>query len=199
MNWSIFVSGVALMLNALVIGFWKPWLGAYGGEKGKNLARKEDLDAILAEVRAVTITQKEIETKLSGDLWNLQMRRNEKKELYGQLLATIHEMLSANSMMRAVVNIDRGRISQEEATKLDQRLNAALMEFTKSERELIRLSGQAAIFASQECATLLTTTLNIPRGDDFLSGSQLLLSFRRLADMNSRMIAFAKTDLGITT
>ena len=59
-------------LTAAIFGIWKPWLGAYGGEKGKNLARKEDLTEILAEVRAVTITQKEIETKLAGDLWRKQ-------------------------------------------------------------------------------------------------------------------------------
>ena len=72
MDWSLMVSGAALALNAVVIGFWKPWLGAYGGEKGKNLARKEDLDTILAEVRAVTFTQKEIETTLNNGMWNRQ-------------------------------------------------------------------------------------------------------------------------------
>ena len=68
MDWSLVISGAGFTLNALVIGFWRPWLSAYGGEKGKNLARKEDLSEILAEVRAVTKTQKEIESKLAGDL-----------------------------------------------------------------------------------------------------------------------------------
>jgi hypothetical protein len=40
----------AVILNNLILYFWKPWLGAYGAEKAKNLARKEDLDKILSEV-----------------------------------------------------------------------------------------------------------------------------------------------------
>ena len=52
---------------------WKPWAGAYAGEKGKNFARKEDLNEILAEVWAVTATQREIEAKITGELWKRQM------------------------------------------------------------------------------------------------------------------------------
>jgi hypothetical protein len=84
MNWWTFVYVLAAgALNALILGIWKPWGAAYAGEKGKNLARKEDLDAILAEVRAVTITQKEIEHKLAGDLWNQQVLWNQKRDIYG--------------------------------------------------------------------------------------------------------------------
>lgn len=75
-------------LTWLGAAFFKPWSSAYSEEKGKNYARQEDIDKILAEVRAVTITQKEIEKKLSGDLWHEQQRRNEKKELYIQFFAT---------------------------------------------------------------------------------------------------------------
>jgi hypothetical protein len=54
-DWISWLQGIALVaLNNLVLLFWKPWAGAYAGEKGKNLARKEDLNEILAEVRAVT-------------------------------------------------------------------------------------------------------------------------------------------------
>jgi len=56
--------GIALVaFNVLVVLIWKPWAGAYAGEKGKNFARKEDLDAVLNEVRAVAMTQREIEAK----------------------------------------------------------------------------------------------------------------------------------------
>jgi membrane protein implicated in regulation of membrane protease activity len=70
--WEIASPFVGATLVLLAFWFWKPWAGAYASENGKNLARKEDLDAILAEVRAVTIAQKEIEHKLSGDLWHRQ-------------------------------------------------------------------------------------------------------------------------------
>jgi adenylosuccinate lyase len=72
--------------NAVIFGFWKPWLGAYGGEKGKNLARKEDLATILAEVRAVTNTQKEIEATLNSGEWNRQTLWVHKRDAYADVL-----------------------------------------------------------------------------------------------------------------
>src|SRR6267154_6061151 len=103
MTWAELFAGAAFILNAIVIGFWKPWLGAYGGEKGKNLARKEDLDAILAEVRAVTIAQKEIEAKLTGDLWRQQTVRAEKRTLYGDIMLSLHHAaLASQSLLNAV-------------------------------------------------------------------------------------------------
>lgn len=78
-------------LNALIFCLWKPWLGAYGSEKGKNLARKEDLDLLVAEVKAVTRGQEEIKSQLAGDLWSKQTLWNEKKSVYAQLLNSIHE------------------------------------------------------------------------------------------------------------
>lgn len=79
MDWTLVYVIVGVTLNTLVMYVWKPWTAAYVGEKGKTLARKEDLNEILAEVRAVTITQKEIEAKLAGDLWNRQMLWNQKR------------------------------------------------------------------------------------------------------------------------
>ena len=41
------INTVALaVLYVLVLGVWKPWSAAYAREKGKNLARKEDLSLI---------------------------------------------------------------------------------------------------------------------------------------------------------
>jgi hypothetical protein len=61
MDWNWLYVAAAVVINRLIFAVWNPWAGAYAGEKGKNFARKEDLDAILAEVRSVTAIQKEIE------------------------------------------------------------------------------------------------------------------------------------------
>src|SRR5215831_14476314 len=60
-------------------------------EHGKNLARKEDLENIVAEVRAITATQKEIEAKISGDAWRRQWILDHKREFYVDLLKLISE------------------------------------------------------------------------------------------------------------
>src|SRR6266478_298890 len=90
--WNILSPLISAGLTTIILWFWKPWVGAYAGEKGKTLARKEDLDAILAEVRAVTIAQKEIESNLSGDLWHRQTRWNEKKDIYTQLIDIVDKI-----------------------------------------------------------------------------------------------------------
>jgi membrane protein implicated in regulation of membrane protease activity len=97
MDWT-WLYGVAFVaLNNLVLYFWKPWADAYAGEKGKNLARKEDLAAILAEVRAVAIAQKEIDAKISGELWERQCRLNQKRDAYANLLIALNRLNEVHS------------------------------------------------------------------------------------------------------
>src|SRR5580700_7756163 len=95
MDWTLIYVVGGVTLNALVLGVWKPWAKAYSEEKGKTLARKEDLAEILAEVRAVTIIQKEIEAKLTGEQWDRQMRWNQKRDLYIDLLSTSQDAAEA--------------------------------------------------------------------------------------------------------
>ena len=71
---------------AWISGAVVTFFGAYLAAKGKNLARKEDLDGLVAEVRAVTIVQKEIEAKISGDLWERQWRLDQKRDAYARLM-----------------------------------------------------------------------------------------------------------------
>lgn len=95
MDWNFIYIIAGAILNALILGIWKPWGGAYAGEKGKNFARKEDLNEILAEVRAVTITQKEIEANMAGELWNRQMIWNNKRDTYAALFKAKDQMENA--------------------------------------------------------------------------------------------------------
>ena len=97
MEWSWIPSSAVAIANAIALAVWKPWAQAYAGEKGKNLARKEDLDIILAEVRAITATQKEIEAKISGDLWMRQWRLNQTRDAYVGLLRALSGLLGAHA------------------------------------------------------------------------------------------------------
>jgi len=47
-------------------------LGSYLKKKGENLATHEDIDKLVDQVQAVTKATKEIETKISSDLWDRQ-------------------------------------------------------------------------------------------------------------------------------
>ena len=48
------------LLHALIPGFWKLWLRAYGGEKGKNIAHKEDLGVIICGSKGVTAAKRRL-------------------------------------------------------------------------------------------------------------------------------------------
>jgi type IV secretory pathway VirB4 component len=80
-------------LSAWVIAGGAAYFGAYVAAKGKNLARKEDLDGLVAEVRAVTIVQKEIEAKISDKVWERQWRLDQKRDNYSQMLRAISDYM----------------------------------------------------------------------------------------------------------
>jgi hypothetical protein len=57
------------------------YLGSYFKKKGENLATHEDINKLVDQVRAVTTTTKEIEAKISGDLWDRQKQWELKRDI----------------------------------------------------------------------------------------------------------------------
>jgi hypothetical protein len=70
----------ALALVPFLSGGLGAYFGGYLKQKGENLAKKEDLDHLIQEVAVVTQTTKEIENKLSDEVWNRQRRWELKRE-----------------------------------------------------------------------------------------------------------------------
>jgi len=63
---------VIVPLIAFVAGGLGSFLGAYLKKKGENLATREDIDGLVEQVRAVTQAAKEIEAKISDQVWDRQ-------------------------------------------------------------------------------------------------------------------------------
>jgi hypothetical protein len=155
--WNILSPFVGAGLTVIVFWFWKPWAAAYSEEKGKNLARKEDLDAIVAEMRAVTIAQKEIEHKLSDALWNRQVQWNQKKEIYSELLAASNDISSACALIPRLKELDAKAPSQQHTGPIATAFSEALNKIHASSRRLSKNSARARIFASEECVSAIDT------------------------------------------
>jgi hypothetical protein len=68
-----------LLPTALLAGAGA-FLGFYLKKKGENLATHEDIDRLNDQVRVVTTTTKEIEAKISGDLWDRQKQWELKRD-----------------------------------------------------------------------------------------------------------------------
>lgn len=57
------------------------YFGAYLKKKGENLATHEDIKQVIEQVRTVTTVTKEIESKISNDVWDRQKRWELKREV----------------------------------------------------------------------------------------------------------------------
>jgi hypothetical protein len=76
------------------------FLGSYLKRKGENLATHEDIGRLVDQVRAVTKATKEIEAKISDDVWDRQKRWELKREVLFETmkkLALVRERLAATA------------------------------------------------------------------------------------------------------
>lgn len=90
------VAGCVLTLVVILLTeHWK----SYAGRKGENLATHEDIDMVLEQVKAVTQTTKEIEAKISTDVWDKQKRWELKRDT---LFAVAKELSSMENALIAL-------------------------------------------------------------------------------------------------
>ena len=88
-----------LVLAAVFAGVGA-YLGFYLKKKGENLATHEDVQQLVRQVGAVTQATKEIEAKISNDLWSRQQRWEVQK---AALLDTLKELASAEAALWRMV------------------------------------------------------------------------------------------------
>jgi len=151
LDWVPIIVAVTALSGQILIGlmlyFWKLWLRAYGAEKAKNLARKEDLEEILLEVRAVTVTQKQIEAKLSGTEWNRQILWNKRAELYSSVMSIVCELEDSTIKLR-ILESQILRDPSELQLARDRRLALNL--------SLRKLEGPMSLFATSAACEALS-------------------------------------------
>jgi len=68
---------VLAFLGSVAGGF----AGAYAKKKGENLATKEDIGDVVEQMRVVTQTTKEIEARISSEVWDRQKQWEMKREV----------------------------------------------------------------------------------------------------------------------
>ena len=194
MNWTFAISVANLCLLAVGLGFWKPWLGAYGGEKGKNLARKEDLDAILTEVKAVTAATKEIESKLAGDLWNRQTIWNQRRDLYGTAIRLVHSLGGTYTRLQFVAAELAVATPNTNIAALKAQVRVHLKTLNDSLDELRQTNSLLEIFGENNCPGQIWEYILSDKADDSEAFKQrCMASFSLIASL----VKAAKNDLGI--
>ena len=94
-----------LVLTALVAGVGG-YFGAYWKQKGKNLATHEDIDKLVDQVAAVTQTTKEIEAKISNEMWDRQKRWELKRDVLFQATKRLADAEDALLSIDSVLQVE---------------------------------------------------------------------------------------------
>jgi hypothetical protein len=92
------VWGLSIIVALFVGGFLK----SYMSKKGENLATHEDISKLVEQVEAVTRATKEIEAKISDEVWNRQKLWEMKREIIFQTIKTMAHVDSQLESLNAV-------------------------------------------------------------------------------------------------
>ncbi len=88
---------VIVPLLSLVGAGFGAYLGSYLKKKGENLATREDVGELVKQVAAVTQTTKEIEAKISSEVWDRQRHWEMKRDALfdaARRLEAMHDALT---------------------------------------------------------------------------------------------------------
>jgi hypothetical protein len=94
-------------LTTLVSGGVGLYLGAYLKKKGENLATQEDIAKLVEQMKVVTKATKEIEAKISDEVWNRQRQWELKREVLFGLVKTIGDLSDKLTALHAVYQVSR--------------------------------------------------------------------------------------------
>ena len=111
---------IALGFAAIAGAFFGWFLKPYLGKKGQDPATHEDIDKVLDEVRAVTRATKEVEARLSGEIWDRQKRWELKRDVLFEAVrksAAVHQALMK---VHAVYQADKAATARGEPGRVDE-------------------------------------------------------------------------------
>jgi hypothetical protein len=80
---------IYLPLTTLLSAFVGSYLAGYLKKKGESLATHEDFQAVLAELQETTRATKQIEAKISDEMWDRQKRWELRKEIFLEMLRAV--------------------------------------------------------------------------------------------------------------
>lgn len=103
------VAAVAVVV-ALFIGYFRGYLT----QKGQNLVTHEDIEELVDQLRAVTTATKEIEARISNEVWDRQKRWELKRDLLIEMVKKTMALQVALQRLQAVRLTSKGTNSPED-------------------------------------------------------------------------------------
>jgi hypothetical protein len=116
---------IAWGLTTLVGSFIGSYLASYLKKKGENRAIREDLADLLKQVRAVTTTTKEIEAKISTEVWDRQKRWEMKRDVLFEATKRLVELEKALMKLETTFDAVRKNLPNVAVELLQLKLEAS--------------------------------------------------------------------------
>jgi hypothetical protein len=148
--------GLVVFVSSSVSAGAGAFLGSYLKKKGENLATKEDFGDLVKQVQAVTTATKEIENKLSHEVWNRQKQWKLKREVLFELTKAMSSAVDALTTVYSFYETERKRSGPMPPARQEKELSV-----TASFSDAATAFDNATILATILCGTdLQTAALN---------------------------------------
>lgn len=139
-----------------LLGSWAgSFLGAYLKKKGENLATQEDIKKLVAQVSAVTTATKEIESKITSDLWDKQKRWELKREVLIETTKRIARAKTALTHLCAVYTTEKAAQEKGRPARMEKRIEVGA-EWTLAANELDEATSLVALACGPEVQKAVT-------------------------------------------
>jgi hypothetical protein len=138
---------IYLLLSMLVSAFVGSYLAGYLRKKGENLATHEDINKLVAQVAAVTTATKEIEAKISNEVWERQRRWEIKKDAVFETMRELSTVLT--TLGHLMTNYS---VPPDESTRLEMQKmrNDAYREYQSAHASFVRARMLAMVVSGKE-------------------------------------------------
>ena len=162
----------AVTVVSFISGGVGAYLGSYLKRKAENLATHEDIEKLVDQVRAVTTATKEIEAKISSDVWDRQKQWELKREILFNAAKTLskieNKLLSPHTFWRMRMSEEiqgeesKIRLENQYATEWQE----AFSSFEETETLVSVTCSKETMMALAELGDLLRkTAAKIVNGD----------------------------------
>lgn len=173
---------------AAVAGLWiGSYLTSYMKKKGENLATHEDIDKLVAQMVAVTQATKEIESKISDDVWDRQKRWEMKRDAMfaaAKNLYAMHEaLLMLNSTWTVVKNSSNpSQLMSKKSEAIDQWRQASI-NFDAAEVQTSLICGERVGQTLSSAALLMRRVARDIFADDLNKYNESLLQIVKACEL----------------
>jgi hypothetical protein len=175
------------------------FVGSYLKKKGENLATHEDINKLVDQVKSVTQATKEIEAKISGELWDRQRHWEAKRD---SLLGAVKSLSLVDrhfSLFRETV--DFGLKNKPPEEQFNRKLFEAVKDYSEAQDMLDEsvllidmICGETTVLALREVRKLVGQRSELLAKND-VDGADALKKryYRSLYDFKSAL----RSELGI--